>query len=159
MEVIQLSPTDSFSQGAVYSILNHSHDRRIRQKTLDFYRNGFSHFLGRNGVILWLVGLDDNNNKVGISGCAFGCLTKQVIHSITVVHPDFRNHGYGKLLLHAKLQILRGTYPRAKYRSYVNIDNEYSIKMCSGVGLTISSEGQRDREDKEPTKFFVFEDE
>lgn len=158
MQVIQLSPTDSYSQASVYSVMNHSHDRRIRQKTLDFYRNGFNHFLSRNGTIIWLVGLDESNNKVGISGCAFGCITKQVMHSITTIHPEFRNLGYGKLLIHAKLQILRETYPRASYRSYVNVDNEYSIKMCSGIGLTISGEGKREREGKNTTRFFVFED-
>ena len=153
MKVIQLSPTDSYSRNSVYSVLNHSHDKRIRQVTLDFYRNGFTHFLSRNGIIIWLIGLDDNNNKVGISGCAFGCKSKQVIHSITTVHPEFRNLGHGKELMHAKLQILRETYPRASYRSFVNINNEYSIKMCSGVGLTISDEGKRERDGKDPTSF------
>jgi len=158
MDVVQLSMCDSFSRDSIFSVLNHSHDKRIRQKTLDFYRNGFKEVLTKNGIVIWLVGIDKFCNKVGVTGCAFGCKTKQIMHSITTVLPEFRHLGYGKKLLNAKLEILRNKYPKASYRSYVNVNNEYSIKMCSGVGLTISSKGKRKREDKEPTNFFVFED-
>lgn len=158
MEIIQLAPTDSFCRTVVYSIMNSSHDRRIRGETLDFYRNGRIKFLKKNGVIIWLVGIDDESNKIGISGCAFGCKSKQVIHSITTVLPEFRKMGYGKKLLNAKMEILRKQYPKAKYRSFVNINNEPSIKMCSAVGLIISGEGTRKRPGKEPTKFYTFED-
>lgn len=156
MEIIQVSPTDSLAKKTVYDILNHSHDKRIKQKTLDFYRNGIEKFLSRNGVVIWLIGIDASSNKVGITGCAFGCKSKQVIHSITVVSPNFRKLGYGKMLLNAKLGILRKEYSKIKYRSYVSINNQPSIKMCAGVGLIITDEGSREREGKEPTSFFVF---
>jgi len=156
MEIIQLSPTDSLTKKTVYEILNHSHDKRIRQKTLDFYRNGIENFLKRNGAVIWLVCIDDSSIKVGISACAFGCKTKQVIHSITTVHPNYRKMGYGKKLLNAKVEILAKEYPKTKYRSYVNINNQASIKMCSGVGLVITDEGTRKRREKDPTSFFVF---
>ena len=157
MKVIQLASTDTFAISTVYSILNHSHDRRIRQKTLSFYRNGKANFLNRNGIILWFVGFADGN-QVGITCCAFGCKSKQVYHSITTVLPNFRRMGYGKKLLNAKMETLRKEYPDVKYRSFVNINNEPSIRMCSAVGLIISGDGERIREEKEPTKFHIFED-
>jgi ribosomal protein S18 acetylase RimI-like enzyme len=158
MEALQFSIDDAFSRDSVFNVLNGSHDRRIRQKTLDFYRNGYPSFLKKNGTIIWLVGIDDVCNKIGISGCAFGCKSKQVIHSFTAVHPEFRRLGYGKKLLSAKLHILRTRHPKAMYRSYVNMKNTASIKMCSGVGLIITDEGKRKRKGKSPTHFYVFEE-
>ena len=158
MNVLQLSTGDSFSRSMVHEILNSSHDKRIRQKTLDFYRTATSPFLMRNGVVIWLVGIDDSNNKVGLSACAFGCKTRQVIHSITIVAEPFRRMGHGRKLLSTKMSLLRTLYPDASYRSFVNINNQASIRMCSGIGLMITDEGERERRGKKPTQFYVFED-
>jgi GNAT superfamily N-acetyltransferase len=158
MNLIQLSANDSYFKTFVISVLNTSHNSKIRQKTLDFYRNGISDFLLKNGAVICVAGVDDIGCKIGISCCAFGIKSKSVIHSITVVDSRFRNNGYGKKLLNAKIQILRNEYPTIFYKSYVNVDNKYSILMCSAIGLIIDGEGQREREGKEPSKFLIFKD-
>ncbi len=159
MKIFQVYPNDSLARESVTTVLNSYHDKRIRQKTLDFYRNGCVSLLSKNGSVVWLVSIDEDSGlRTGISLCAFGAKTKKVMHSITVVHAEFRRVGLGKLLLSSKMKILRKRHPNISYKSFVNINNEPSVKMCVSAGLIITDKGSRERTNSEPTEFFIFED-
>ncbi len=159
MKIFQVYPDDPLAKESVTTILNNNHDKRIRQKTLDFYRNGCTSLLTKNGSVIWLVSIDEDSGlKTGISLCAFGAKTKKVMHSITVVHAEFRRIGLGKSLLSSKMNILRNRHSNVSYKSFVNINNEPSVKMCVSAGLVITDKGSRERTNSEPTEFFVFED-
>lgn len=159
MRILQVHPGDYLARNAVRDVLNRHHDKRIKQKTLDFYRTTFINALNDGGSVIFLVGFDDDGVPIAISAIANVEDGKYAKHSITVVDSTARKKGLGKKILSAKMNIFRNISPSKTYRGYVNKNNEQSIKMCSSVGLIISGEGARDRgEDREPTEFFIFED-
>lgn len=157
-EIVRVHISDNMAFSTVMGILNHGHEGRIRQKTLDFYRHTWRLFnKGKKsgGEILFLIAMIDNE-QVGMSACAIPRKDENVWHSITVVHPNFRRQGVGQTLLAAKMLIMKRDYPEWILRTFVSKANEPSVNMCKSVSMEIVREGVRTRENKEPTEFFVF---
>lgn len=149
---------DLLTASTIQGVMNHGHDGRIRQSTLDFYRQKWRKFNKRKksgGEILFLVAIGDNE-PVGMSACALPRRDNKVWNSLTVVHPNHRQNGMGSLLLRAKIDCINDLYPNHYLKTFVSKQNEQSIKLCKSAGLNVVGEGLREREGKDPTEFFVF---
>lgn len=156
--IFRVHASDFLASQAVVSVLNTGHNRRIKQSTLDFYRAKWRNFNSKKrcgGEILFLVGIVDNE-PISISTCAIPRTDENIWHSITVVHPNFRHSGFGTEILKEKIRCLDRFYPKHNHMAFVSQTNDNSIKMCLSAGLDIIGEGTREREDREPTKFFIF---
>lgn len=157
IEIVRSHVGDYLSSSAIRHVLNQGHDKRIRQSILDFYRNDWKVFNNRKksgGEILFLIAIGDSL-PVGISACAIPRKDNKVWNSMTVVHPENRRKGIGRMLLKAKLDSISDDYPNHVLKTFVSKKNEPSLKLCVSSGLHIVGEGFRKREGKESTEFYV----
>ena len=139
-------------------IYNYS-DRRLRQETLDYYKNELPR---RHEIVC--ISARIGEELIGLTGCALD-ENKNVLHSYTVVHPDYRGKQVGFALLQAKLILFK--HRRLKFISTVADDNVASRRNMEKNGLKIVREipGERtrynrktDKEEKQAYKILVFED-
>ncbi len=159
MHIFQVHIGDTLARKSIYSALNPGHEGKIRQKTLDFYRNRYSYKLKNGWSIIFIIAIPkEEQEPIAISACAVGRKTKRFKHSLTIVNPNYRRIGVGKTVLRAKLDVLKSWFPDVKYKSFVNMDNAPSIALCNSSNLYISGEGTRERQDKDPTDFYIFEE-
>lgn len=158
--IYQFHANDPIVTKTIGLVLNAGHDKKIKTRTLTFYRNAYltKRFIEKKGNIIFLVGLI-NHDPIAVSACAIGKKSQYTMHSFTIVHPSFRNLSVGSLMLQAKLALLEKYHPEATIKFFISKTNEAAIKLCKGVDLRIVGEGTREREDRDPTHFFIFSDE
>jgi GNAT superfamily N-acetyltransferase len=106
----------------------HTHgNRRITQAAFDFYKDINNGFFGTfendgDGKEAKMIGL----SLSGLHG-------NDVIHSITVVHTDFRNKGIGTKLLQEKIDMI--SQFGYNYSTVVAEDNQPSLRICQKSSL------------------------
>jgi GNAT superfamily N-acetyltransferase len=156
MFLAQIHPSDGLARQAVLEVLNRNHDKRIRQSCLDFWRRDYKTFTTNKngGDAIFIVAMDDSG-IVGISCAAILRRSRRCFNSMTVVSRKHRKKGIGKKLLKAKLKLLKSRYPKAFLVTGVSDSNKPGLKICSAANLEVVSEGQKEREGKEPTKYYV----
>lgn len=154
--IVQIHPNDSLARRAVFDILNRHSDKRIRQAVLDFWRRDYTDFIKhkRGGDTIFLVDFRQRG-IVGISCAAILRNSRRCFNSLTVVSRNHRNNGIGTNLLKSKIRLIETRYSDSFLVTYTSKANKHSIKMCESAGLHIIDEGRREREDKEPTEFYV----
>jgi len=98
--------------------------KRIRQTSIDFYR----HTDDEKDFIS--LGIYQDSILFGVTAGAF---SNQF--GITLIDEQFRNKGYGTLLLQHKINFFREK--KISYRTLVAEDNLQSRRMCEKVKLSI----------------------
>lgn len=155
IKIIRVHSGDLLARQSINTIMNPGHDGRVRQSILSFYREGFRNFLDKTtGDVLFLLALLDSS-PVGMSSCQIIYNRKRNYKSTTIVNPEYRRLGAGKMLLETKIEMLKVFFPTIQHLSFVSKENESAVMMCKSSGLKIVDEGKRNREDKEPTSYFV----
>lgn len=155
-QIVQVHPDDELARRSIYEVLRSGHRGRIRQGVLDFWRRDYSKFIAKakGGDVVFLLALS-GPNLVGMSCAAILKKSRRCINSMTVVADEYTKNGIGTSLLRSKIHLLNIRYPNAFLVTYVNKKNAASLKMCERAGLSVISEGTREREDKEANVFYV----
>lgn len=152
MEIVRVPPDDPIANAAIYSVLSRSHDKRIKQKNLDFYRETYKEFIEKDrGNVVFLVPLIDGDPR-GLSVCQIRNDKNRNFKSFTVVEKSLRRRGIGKALLRRKLTILRKHYKNIMHLSFVNVSNKAGIALCNSSGLVVIGEGARKQKKGEKSK-------
>jgi GNAT superfamily N-acetyltransferase len=138
------------ARNAVVRVLNQHHSKRIKQTNLDFYRHDYAKFVSMKqfgGEILFIIALKDGS-PVGISACSIARKTGNASRSITVVNKNFRRNGIGKMLLAAKVAILRWQYPGTPLTTNIAKDNIGAVKMADANRLYLLETRSREEDGK-----------
>lgn len=157
-DLIQVHPKDGLAQNAVARVLNLHHGKRIKQSNLNFYRRDYDKFLNYKkigGEVIMIVAMK-NCAPVGLSCCSVSRVTGNASRSITVVDKRFRRHGIGKLLLSAKIGLLRWQYSGTHLTTFVAKDNDSAIRICEENKLHLVSEQTKQGEDGKEYTFFEY---
>lgn len=152
MHLYQLHPSDPYASKGIATLFWRC-GGRIPIRVRNFWRSGVTSYVKSGGETIFVCAIFDGF-MAGASMCKISRKSDKAYCSTTIVDRDYQNKGVGGIVLGAKLEILRSSYPDHYLGTFVGSLNKFALKMCLNNGLRVAEKRERERPGKDANVFY-----